>query len=171
MDSTNPPKAKKHKTSVSEHNEFGRQKHAKRKISKSKDKHEKEVDEVGEICGTCGVKIEPDPSDPNELDGFLCEGKFCSGYHCNSHKSPTSTCSECGCNYCDSCVDAIDKCAMCWSADLLSCCDLDTMPCGELACSENNCNYYHHKRCNCEEEARDAAFERYKREHSDSEES
>ena len=122
-------------------------------------------------CGTCGVKLEPDQHDPEDIDFdkfFCCEaGKFCgSGYHCNSHKSPKTKCSKCICSYCERCVDNIDKCASCWESDILTCgdCTENNMPCGEFACDHNNCAYYHYKRCSCEEEARDAAFEKFKRE-------
>ena len=90
-------------------------------------------------CGTCGVKLEPDQNDPEDIDFdkiFCCEaGKFCgSGYHCNSHKSPKTKCSKCICSYCERCVDNIDKCASCWESDILTCgdCLKTTCPVGNL---------------------------------------
>ena len=156
----------------------------KREINELKDDHEKAVEKViqrdlktkagthneEDTCGTCGVKLDEDPDDPREIDFdkiFICEqGKFCgTSFHCNSHKSPKTICSKCECGICELCVDTSDKCALCWESDILTCCgELKTMPCGELACHYNNCDYYHCKHCNCEEEERDAAFERFKRE-------
>lgn len=115
-------------------------------------------------CGTCGARLERDPSNPDDLDhesAFYCElGRFCAfprgsnGWHCIAHKVATTTCGTCQSDYCERCVESVEKCALCWSADILTCghnCDLETMPCGELACNEHNCKYYHYRRCNCED--------------------
>ena len=156
-------------------------------INELKDKHDRALGQLAQYeikekagtlneeytCGTCGVKLDADPNDPEDLDFDkiqCCEkgGECGSGFHCNAHKSPTTTCTKCKCFYCKFCVGSIEKCAACWDCDMLTCGEscwrgLDTMPCGEMACKENDCNYYHYKRCNCEEEARDAGFARYKR--------
>ena len=57
-------------------------------------------------------------------------------------------CTECEQEYCNSCVDDIDKCSGCLRCPQLTCCGLQQMPCG--AYEHGDCAYYHHKECRCE---------------------